>query len=113
VTPTGTRPARASIRQQSLVGQNRGVDAASEFADAVEGQSRLVLQLGERSVGQLGVAAQLVAGQPEPSDQRHDLLLHPVVDVPFQAAALDVLRLDDPGPGGGEFLGLVADLVKT
>ena len=51
--------------------------------------------------------------QPQLADQRRQLLLHPVVDVAFDAPALLVLGLDDACPGGGDLGGLVLDLAQA
>ena len=55
----------------------------------------------------------LVDGQSQLADQRRQLLLHAVVDVPLDAPALLVLGLDDARPGRRDLGRLPLDLAQA
>lgn len=71
------------------------MDARGQPAEVVERLPGLRLQVGERLEGHRRIARELVAGQPDPRDQRGDLLLGPVVDVALDAPPRPLLRRVD------------------
>ena len=78
-----------------------------------EGAADVVLGAGDGRRGVVGRRADLVEGHPQLADQRRQLLLHAVVDVPLDAPPLRVLGLDDARPRGGDLDGLAFDLSQA
>ena len=54
------------------------MDAAGEFPEVPKHLTGLILQIGEFGGGEL-VTTESVAGEPKTRDERHDLLLDPVM----------------------------------
>ena len=59
---------------------------------------------GGQLLGHVVAATDRVARQPNLRQERHDVLLHPVVQIAFDPAAFGVRRRDDPGPRGAQLL---------
>ena len=85
------------------------MDAAGELAQVGERLAGLVLQLDELVGGELA-ALQPVAGEAQPGDLRHHVLLDAVVQVALEALALVVLCGDEPLARGGQLVELLGEL---
>jgi hypothetical protein len=59
----------------------------------------LILQIGELVNSEL-VTTKPIPGEPKPRDERHDLLLDPVVQVALNPTPLRILRGYEPYAGG-------------
>ncbi len=88
---------------QAVVAKYRWVNAQRQLAYVSEKLVGIALEVGQILVAKLS-ATEDVACQPQVCDQRNDLLLHTVVNVPLDAASFGVLRRDDSGPGPGQYL---------
>ena len=85
------------------------MDAAGELSQVGERLAGLVLQLDELLGGEL-TALQPIAGEAEPGDLRHHVLLDAVVQVALEALALVVLRGDEPLARNGQLVELLGEL---
>ena len=103
------RDARLDRGHEAVVAQHGRVDAAGELAQVGERLAGLVLQLDEL-LGRELPALQSIAGEAEPGDLRHDVLLDAVVQVALEAPALVVLRGDEPLAGGAQLVELFGEL---
>jgi hypothetical protein len=77
------------------------VDAVGDLAQVGQRLTSLLLQHGQLRLVELA-ALEPVPGQPQPRDERDDVLLDAVVEVAFDAAALVILGGDEPDPGRGQ-----------
>ena len=121
--PAAAAPAAASRRRRAPasgrrrpdgappapVGQDLRVDAADQLPQLGQGLLRLLVRAAppdrrRRSVGQVE------PGQAELHGQRDQPLLGAVVQVAFDAPALGLERVDQPGPGPGQLDQLRVDV---
>jgi hypothetical protein len=84
--------------QQATIAQQRWMNAMCQLAQVFQGLADVRLQLRQRSRGQAGIARQLIARQPRLGQQRHQFLLHTVMNVALDAPTAGLLRLHDPRP---------------
>ena len=85
-------------RDQALVGQQRRVDAAGQIPQVVERSVQAVSHYWR----ELPDGGRVVGGflqQPELDRERDELLLRPVVQVPFDLPPLGVLGFHQPAAG--------------
>ena len=104
-----SRDARLDRGDEAVVAQHRRVDAAGELAQVGERLAGLVLQLDELFGRELA-ALQPVAGEAQPGDLRHHVLLDAVVQVALEALALVVLCGDEPLARRGQLVELLGEL---
>ncbi len=88
--------------QQAPVGEQRWVDRVRYLPYLNKEIFQVFLQLGEEFRHAGGVPVQTLPGGRQFGRQDHDLLLYAVMQLPLEAAALGILRGDDPRPGGRE-----------
>jgi len=74
------------------------VNTARQLAQLVEQAAGVRVHLVQGLGGEVRLPADLVPCQLDLGHQRHHVLLHSVVDVALEAAALDVLGGHDPEP---------------
>jgi len=106
------RGSRLDGFQQSPIAQDRRMDSSGQLAQIFQRLPRVLLDLCQGGIRHLRIAPKLVTCQTKLGQERDDLLLHSIVDVPFDAAPLRLFRLHDPGPGGGQLLCLPVDLLQ-
>ena len=99
-TSTGTRNPvgmRAQRGAQSLLGQQRRVDAAGERAQVLERGAQAVLELDRQVLDLAGVLAESSSSLSSIAE-RDELLLGAVVQVPLDPVAFLVLGAHQPPP---------------
>jgi hypothetical protein len=85
------------------------MDAVGELPEIPKHLAGLVLQIGQLSSGEL-VTAESVAGEPQPRDERYDLLLNPVMQVSLDTTTLGILGGNKADPRGGQLLEALLEL---
>ena len=87
---------RLERRDESLVRQERRIDAPGEVAEILQRGVGLALELADQLARLLRVPFDQAVGELELDGERHQLLLRAVVDVALQPPALGILRGDQP-----------------
>jgi hypothetical protein len=88
-------------RHEPVVAEHRRVDAVGDFPKVPKHLAGLILQLDQLVSGEL-VSTEPVAGQPQPCDESHNLLLDPIiVQVALNPTSLGVLRGNEADARGG------------
>ena len=79
------------------------MDAVGEFPEIPKHLARLILQIAELVGGEL-VPAEPIASESKTRDERHDLLLDPVMQIALDATPLRVLCGNETDPRGGQLV---------
>jgi hypothetical protein len=91
-------------RSESLVREQRGVDASGQIPEVVERRVRLGLEIAKQRAEPVVVLPDERLRDPLLHGERDELLLRAVVDVPLERAGALVLGADDPPAGLAEIL---------
>ncbi len=87
------------------------MDRVGDLPDLLQRGGQIALHIGQPIDRRRVTPQELLADQPDPGRQRHDLLLDPVMQDPLNPPALGVLARHHPIAGGRQFGRLVPDLL--
>ncbi|HEY7926837.1 MAG TPA: hypothetical protein VIG86_05370 [Candidatus Dormibacteraeota bacterium] len=90
--------------RQTLVGEERRVDATRQVTQSIERFISVPLELGQDRPGPVGVLQRLHLRQPKLDLERDEVLLGTIVQVALDPAPFTILRRDQPLPRRTEVL---------